>query len=129
MPEQITLRLDLGTDELPTANVTRKEHHFAQARKAKILREQVHIMARRKGAVPVPARLTAHISWGDNIHRDVDNVSLKAIIDGLVDAGVLPDDWWQPLPQVMRIAGPIHGIRGRVHLEVTVETLRPEGGE
>jgi len=40
------------------------------------------------------ARIVFHIRFPNNIRRDVGNLSptAKALVDGLVDAGVLPDD-------------------------------------
>lgn len=46
------------------------------------------------------AALTATVHFRDLRTRDVLNVSLKAVIDGAVDAGILPDDSWRHLHYV-----------------------------
>jgi crossover junction endodeoxyribonuclease RusA len=40
------------------------------------------------------AHLTVHVGWPDKRRRDVANISptIKALLDGIVDAGLLPDD-------------------------------------
>lgn len=73
-----------------------REHWQARRRKTKELRALAAWSARAQG-VPTFARahLVAHVSYPTNGRADPGNVVgtvLKALTDGLVDAGVLPDD-------------------------------------
>jgi hypothetical protein len=87
-----TVTLDPG---LPLLNANRRIHHHRRADITRALREAGEKAARDDG---VPALHRAHI-YGiycprDRRRRDVGNLypTFKAAIDGLVDAGVLPDD-------------------------------------
>jgi hypothetical protein len=80
---------------LLTANQT-KVHHYDRARIVKALRHTGFAMAR---AVKVPRLERAHIYYvlhpdTKTRRRDPGNwsPSAKAVVDGFVDAGVLPDD-------------------------------------
>jgi crossover junction endodeoxyribonuclease RusA len=87
-----TVELPAG---LPLLNANRRQHHFVKARLTKAIRDAAHIFAL---ADRIPGLKRAHIVVEyrppDRRHRDVHNLypSAKAAVDGLVDAGVLPDD-------------------------------------
>jgi Holliday junction resolvase RusA-like endonuclease len=74
-------------------NSNERLHHMAKAPITKAWRTTA-----RDAAKGVPTLTRAHIvvtfSFANNIRRDVGNLypTAKAIVDGLVDAGVLPDD-------------------------------------
>lgn len=80
---------------LPLLNANRRQHHMAKARLTRAIRDVAHMLARSDR---VPALERAHIVCEyrppDRRRRDVHNLfpSAKAAVDGLVDAGVLPDD-------------------------------------
>lgn len=121
-----TITFQHSSTDWPTANAIRREHHYAQARTSKTLRTLAKLKARDMGTVNTPARLIATISWADNIHRDLDNVSLKAITDGLVDAGVIPDDCTCHVVEVVRRLGPKHTKKGSVQVSISLETIEME---
>ncbi|MFC4062804.1 hypothetical protein ACFOWE_31320 [Planomonospora corallina] len=80
---------------LPLINANRRIHHMQRAKLTKVLRREGRKAVER---ARVPALERAHI-FGifcpeDNGHRDVGNwyPSFKGFVDGVVDAGVLPDD-------------------------------------
>lgn len=84
-------------DVLPTANG--REHWRRRAKLTRFWREYAHIRARSELNLgrwqPVErAHITITIDWPDQRRRDPANwaPTAKAIVDGLVDAGVLPDD-------------------------------------
>src|SRR4051794_39840417 len=89
-----TWTLDIARpDEWVTAN--HREHFMVRAAKTKAWRDAAAVHARAAG---IPAldkvRITAQECPSGNRRRDVDRVALtvKACIDGIVDAGVIPDD-------------------------------------
>ena len=81
--------------ELPLVNANKRLHRMRQADLTKAIRAAAFVMA-KNGKVPALQR--AHIICEfrppDRRRRDVHNLypSAKAAVDGLVDAGVLPDD-------------------------------------
>lgn len=90
---------------IPTADVISangREHRMAVARKVRHIREQAAwygtVAKRDEGAVGVlmqRAHVTVAIGWQPlKRTRDADNLAptIKAAIDGFVDAGLLPDD-------------------------------------
>jgi crossover junction endodeoxyribonuclease RusA len=80
---------------IPLLNANRRQHWAVKARITRDLRQVAFVCARRDR---VPALSRAHIVVEycppDRRRRDVHNLfpSAKAAVDGLVDAGVLPDD-------------------------------------
>lgn len=80
-------------------NANHRTHWRAKAKKTAHWREVGHVagMAALRNGLLVPmerAHLTAWFSWPDARRRDVGNLAptIKGLVDGLVDAGVLPDD-------------------------------------
>lgn len=87
------LTWDLTAGQILTAN---QRHHWTRrSRLTKALRSRAYWNARHHD---IPAlgqvRITATVAWPDRRRRDVHNLmpTFKALVDGLVDAGVIPDD-------------------------------------
>lgn len=82
--------VDLRAEAL-TAN--RRVHWTVRQSRSRLLRRKglyaAHGLPRLQRA-----RLTVEVTWPDGRRRDVDNLrpTIKPIVDGMVDAGVLPDD-------------------------------------
>ena len=102
MSEPLVMVLTLGGLEeaaqlLISAN--ERQHWRVKARLTKYWRHRAGLTARglmNKGAwtKPGPAHVLVTITWPDQRRRDPANwaPTAKAIVDGLVDAGVFPDD-------------------------------------
>ena len=78
-----------------TTNKERTEHHMTRAKRVKEWREAFAWLARAQRIPPlVSARIAAKPWQKGGVLQDVAacNPAVKAAIDGLVDAGVLPDD-------------------------------------
>lgn len=76
-------------------NANQRLHYHAQAARAAWLREQAGWLARQQQIPPISrARIVCELLAPDNRRRDPANwaPTAKAMVDGLVDAGVLPDD-------------------------------------
>ena len=120
-----TVTLDVPREQWWTAN---DRLHWAQkAKRTKWIREATRLAARAAGAYS-RADLAAYVAYPRNNRADPANVAatvLKAAIDGLVDAGVLPDDDSEHLPAVTIRRDPPTGKPGlyRIRLVLTV----PEG--
>ncbi len=98
---------------LLTAN--ERAHWRRRAERSKYWRQRAYLEAtsaiRRGDLEPLTwAHFTVDVAWPDKRRRDVANVhpTVKAIVDGLVDAGVLPDDDDRHLmgPDLRRAFGP-----------------------
>jgi hypothetical protein len=113
-----TVELPAG---IPLLNANRRQYWAAKAKLTRALREAALVCARRDH---VPALDRAHIVVeyrpGDRRRRDVHNLypSAKAAVDGLVDAGVLPDDADQYLVGPDMRLGPVEKP-GRLVLHIT----------
>jgi len=68
-----------------------------------------------------PVTLTVTFAWPDKRRRDLDNVSVKAAIDGAVDAGVVYDDASTVLQSVTRKRAPTLAPKGCAVLTFTFE--------
>lgn len=111
-PLQLRITVNPG-DVLPTANG--REHWRRKAALTRHWRALAMVLARRELNTGRWQRLDrAHITitldWPDQRRRDPANWSplAKAIVDGLVDAGVLPDDDHRHVtgPDLRRGTGP-----------------------
>ena len=96
-----TLHFELTRDLILTAN--QRLHWAPKARKTSDLRQLGYIEGRRVRRATFPsgmayamwrAHLIVRVGWPQHRRRDVANLSptIKALIDGCVDAGLLPDD-------------------------------------
>ena len=99
--------------------------HWAQkARVTRTIRGMTCLLA-RSARIPTVGHVTVRLVWEvrDNRRRDEDNAypTFKAMCDGLVDAGVVPDD----TPAFMTKLGPVirRAERARVLLEVDFTDL------
>lgn len=103
-----------------TANM--RLHHMARASRVRTVREQVALAV---GLLRIPpgshVTVTLHYAPGDNRRCDSDNLDAtrKPACDGLVDAGVVPDDTprWMSRPEP--VIHPGRGVR-RLWLAVQV---------
>jgi Holliday junction resolvase RusA-like endonuclease len=75
-------------------NANQRLHHHAKAKLTKAWRDAARLGYRGIGGPHNKAHITCAIRFPTNHRRDVGNYypTAKAILDGLVDAGVLPDD-------------------------------------
>lgn len=75
-------------------NLNQRDHHHVRAVKTKHLRALGRLVALDDKGQYERAHLTVRIGWPDRRRRDAHNLmpTLKALIDGMVDAGLLPDD-------------------------------------
>lgn len=92
MPTQ-RVSVTVHAANLLTAN--QRIHHMKRAQATKVLRQGGRMAAEAQGLLPMPrAHLTVYIAWPDRRRRDAHNVmpTIKGLVDGMVDFGVLPDD-------------------------------------
>ena len=81
-------------------NANRRDHYMQHAAKVRAWRDAAHWIARAEKLPKVrKAQIIATLHFGDRRRRDAHNYypTLKAIVDGLVDHGLLPDDSHQYL--------------------------------
>lgn len=114
-----------------TLSANGRVHWAVRARKTKALRFQACLLAATESDFGEGsyhrfdrARLVVRIGWPDKRRRDAANLSptLKAIIDGFVDGGLLPDD------NDRHLVGPdlrpyVAGERGFVRLDFDFHDL------
>lgn len=106
----------------PPLNANQRLHWAAKAKLTRTVREITKMTARRDNLHP-KTHITVQLTWivSDKRRRDSDNIypTFKAMCDGLVDAGIVPDD----TPQYMDKRAPLirhePGGTPRLELEVT----------
>lgn len=104
--EPIEIVFDLHSSVWLSAN--QRVHHMAKARRVKALRQTARIrglnLIRKEGATQInKANITAVIHYAPHVTRaDPHNAAptVKALIDGLVDAGLFPDDNHKHIPAI-----------------------------
>lgn len=126
-----TVRLWLPPGRELTAN---GRYHWAErARRSRRIRWSAGLEARLAGLRPVPGpvAVTVTVTYPRRGRRDPENYapSWKPAIDGLVDAGVLPDDDSTHVVQVACRADPqtVREVCGRPSGHLLTITLIPEG--
>lgn len=107
-----------------TMNAARRLHHQAYGRAIRAIREQAHWLALGQRIPPMQlCEVELHYAPPDKTRRDADGLVayLKPFCDGLVDAGIVPDD----TPQYMRKHMPIlEAPEKPARLWVVVRALR-----
>ncbi len=88
-----TADIRLAAGDVLTSN--QRLHYYARSSRVRSIREVAAATARLTRAPHLTrARITITIAFPDRRRRDTHNLmpTAKAIVDGLVDAGLLPDD-------------------------------------
>ena len=120
-----TFRLILPTSELVNLNAERSMHPKARARLVKPIREATRDLAAGHEQITGRVIIAARFQWADARIRDSSNwaPTVKAMVDGLVDAGVLPgdDDRYIDDTRCGVTLPPQRGLKGYVRIVLTVE--------
>jgi len=120
-----TLRITVPIASVPNPN--RHTSRFALAGRRKKMREAVAALAAAVGPVETPCVIDFTFQWPNNIVRDSHNFEVKGYLDGLVDAGVIPDDNDRIVLRTS-IAGRVEPLKGSrdVTIWAHIETARLE---
>lgn len=98
-------------------NSNHRTHWAVRARKQRELRAAAHGACQGLTSLVGPVSLTITFRFPDKRHRDLDNLSLKGAIDGIVDAGLIADDRSTILRSVTRTRDERPSPRGFVRLD------------
>ncbi|MCT1363337.1 hypothetical protein [Microbacterium sp. p3-SID131] len=107
----------------PPLNANQRLHWAQKAKLTRQIREWTDALAGANDIAP-KTHVTVQLTWvvTDKRRRDSDNIypTFKAMCDGLVDAGIVPDD----TPQYMDKRAPLirHEPGGIARLELEVTT-------
>lgn len=96
-----------------TINMNHRGHWSVRAKKARLWREAAYVEALRQVRPPrtqPPSLIVVTLPVQGRRRRDPHNLhpTLKPIVDGLVDAGLWPDD----TPEYVEIAAPLLDVGG-----------------
>lgn len=92
---ETVLAVAIPRRDLLNLNDTRREHWAVKSRKARAIRDRGRLAVRLVGSPRMEfARCVVTVFYPDRRKRDVGNLmpTAKALVDGMVDAGLLPDD-------------------------------------
>ena len=116
------------TKPLLTSNM-RFRHWSQQADITRRIRYEAAVRVRALRLAPQRhVRVELHYQPRDRRRRDADNLAptLKAMCDGVVDAGLVPDDTPNFMTKVMPIIDePVKGEKGRVYVVIEVDSDTP----
>jgi crossover junction endodeoxyribonuclease RusA len=116
-----TYRLDWATPPL-----TENQRWSHWARKAEVVRDTRLTGKLLVRGLTAPGRIEVTLVWVVNTkaRRDEDNLvpTLKALCDGIVDAGVVPDD--TPLYMVKNMPRILYEKGATPHMELEVTSIR-----
>ncbi|MFR9767079.1 hypothetical protein [Nocardia sp. SC052] len=121
---EVCARLELPW-QAPKLNPNTHMHWAARGRHTRFVREQTGWIAKAAKIAPtLPFTVTLHYRPARNGRRDPGNLCLdsKASIDGLVDAGLAPDDTAEFIRETIPVIHPAErGRPGALWLEITWE--------
>lgn len=111
----------------PPLSANHRHHHMAKARITKRLRQDAHVLAR---AAQLPKSCThvtvvMHYAPARRGRFDAENPipTFKALCDGLVDYGLVPDDTPEWMTKLMPVIEPKSETgKGRLWLDITITT-------
>lgn len=107
---------------LPTLNANDRVHYMARSKKTEKLRAEAYKAAKAQPFIPFSkVKLRCIFRAPDNRRRDVANLypSFKAIVDGLVDAGVMKDDHDGIVREFTIVRGENYPKKGQLIVEVS----------
>lgn len=112
----------------PPLNMNQRMHHMARARVTRQIREEATWRTRALAKLK-PARITVEMHYWprDKRRRDADNLiaTAKPFYDGVVDAGVVPDDTPEFMVKRMPV---IHAPDGDPRVEFHITIVAGGGG-
>lgn len=98
-----------------------RQHYMVKAREVGRVRRDVAVLA-RAAKIPALGRIVVELHYAPRDARRRDRLNLVATLkpceDGLVDAGVIPDDTDEFLIPTMPVIDPPTGTTGRLYLLV-----------
>lgn len=102
------MKLQILDFKCPSLNASYSGRHWTKRRaEASYIHTLVAIDCRRQAITPItefPIDVTVTAYYKDNRRRDSGNISNKELIDGLVIAGIIPDDNTKYIRAVTTIA-------------------------
>lgn len=116
-----TFTLLVPTREMDNSN--HRTHWAVRARKQRELRASAAAACQGLAKITGPVTLTIAFRFPDSRHRDLDNLSLKGAIDGIVDAGLIADDRSTILRSVTRTRSDRPSPRGFVRLDFDLQEV------
>jgi crossover junction endodeoxyribonuclease RusA len=112
------LTLDLPLAQVNNSN--QRKHWTKTAANRSLMRTIAGLEARDLTPVTGPVHLWVVFTFPDKRQRDLDNFEVKGAIDGIVDAGVLPDDNTRQVVAVTRTVGKGRSEKGRVRIRFVI---------
>ena len=123
-----TLAIDLDVPAALWLTANGREHWREKARRTKALRTLAYAHCTpRTTRFDGPVDVTAIISYPTARRADPANASptVKAVLDGIVDAGLLADDDHRHVPRVTFERGPDTRRRGIYHVAIRLTAVTP----
>jgi crossover junction endodeoxyribonuclease RusA len=120
-PPLRTWTLDLPYRTPPLSLNGARGNHYARARTVKQVRRLAGFLAQQARIPPLRrCSIELHYAPTDRRRRDPHNLvaTLKPIEDGIVDAGVVPDDTAEYVPPSTPVIDPPTGKAGRMYVVV-----------
>ena len=127
-PHSETVTLIAPIRELINLNAERSMHYHRRAKLVRAIRTETRALAAAMHHHTGPVNITARFRWPTHHRRDSSNYlpTIKAAVDGLVDAGILTDDNDTHVHS-LTIAGDVPGgiTPGYVAIELTIQDVNP----
>ena len=105
-----------------------REHRMQAASRTRTLRTIAKLAARKLTPVPAVEHVLIEVGYPTARRADPPNAypTVKALIDGIVDAGILPDDDHHHIPET-RFRRGTKSTKG--HYQITITLHRKDGGD
>lgn len=122
------IRLEMLFEQAELHNSNHRGHWTIPARKRAAMRRHAGNIAqaavRAHGPIPGPVTLTITFDFPNQRRRDLDNIEVKGLIDGIVDAGLVTDDNADTIVAVTRTRGDRPTPPKMTRITVDIEQVR-----
>lgn len=122
-----TVSLIWPVPDLINLNAERRLHHHARAQLVRRLRDAFRSLAADVHPITGPIEVIGRFQWADRRRRDTSNwlPTLKAAVDGLEDAGVIPrdDDTFIRDTRIGPEPEPAPGLAGYCRITITLREV------
>lgn len=129
-----TIQLTWPMAKWPNPNRDRKKHWTRERSEARAIRttaQSLGVQALTRGTTPMRSPIAVTLAWAfpDARERDLENWSSKALLDGLVDSGLIAGDSTRHIVRTERVEDPERSPKGMLRVTVVLAEVSKAGAD
>lgn len=123
MTTYTSLKMHWPLRDWPNSNADRRKHWTRQRKEAREIRAAARALAQDIPPVETPVNVTVLFGFPDKRRRDLDNYSVKAALDGIVDSRIIPGDDTAHIASVTRRLDQRKSSKGEICVTIQLVTV------